>query len=227
MFWTSVQCRNRMTDWLKMAFGPRPEAKGHLRILFATWPPASIKDLLFWWRWWFQEPLRMPTTRPDGDKKTDASLLKFFPQTRLARYRYRVLQMSSQEPRPHERRTLLCDSWVIKLSHVHLPGAGEFLSSMQAKLNHSIRLGYLFQLSKNYQLLTQWNKYFGIFYQLSWLDIVGCVTLRKRWRFQPSSPEFESWLRRDFFSLKLSLRTVLRSNPSIYNYWISCCDIQS
>ena len=163
---------SQQDDWLAED-GPRPEARSHLRILFATWPPASIKDLLFWWRWWFQEPLRMPTTRPDGDKKTDASLLKFFPQTRLARYRYRVLKMSSQEPRPHERRTLLCDSWVIKLSHVHLPSAGEFLSSMQAKLNHSIRLGYLFQLSKNYQLLTQWNKYFGIFYQLSWLDIVG------------------------------------------------------
>ena len=32
--------------------------------------------------------------------------------------------------------------------------------------------------------------------------------------FPPSSPRFESQLRRDFLSLLLSLRTVLRSNPS-------------
>ena len=37
---------------------------------------------------------------------------------------------------------------------------------------------------------------------------------RKHSCFPPSSPGFESWPRRDFFSLLLSWWTVLRSNPS-------------
>ena len=51
---------------------------------------------------------------------------------------------------------------------------------------------------------------------LGWLHITVEASL-----LPPCSPEFESRLRRDFFSLLLSLWTVLRSNPSSAKQWFS------
>ena len=49
----------------------------------------------------------------------------------------------------------------------------------------------------------------------------GCLAQWKHSRFPPSSPRFKSRLRLDFFSLLLSLWTVLRLNPSSAKQWIS------
>ena len=49
----------------------------------------------------------------------------------------------------------------------------------------------------------------------------GCVAQWKHSCFSPSSLGFQSQLCLDFFSLLLSLSTVLRSNPSSAKQWIS------
>ena len=49
----------------------------------------------------------------------------------------------------------------------------------------------------------------------------GCLAQWKHSCFPPSSPGYESRLGQDFFSLLLSLWTVLRSNPSNAKQWIS------
>ena len=49
----------------------------------------------------------------------------------------------------------------------------------------------------------------------------GCVSQRKHSCFKPSSPGFESRLYREFFSIVLSLWTLLRSNPASAKQWIS------
>ena len=57
---------------------------------------------------------------------------------------------------------------------------------------------------------------------LTWfVSSAWIIKRRKHYCFPPSSPRFESQLRWDFFSLLLSLRTVLRSNPSSAMQWIS------
>ena len=49
----------------------------------------------------------------------------------------------------------------------------------------------------------------------------GCIAQRKHCCFPPSIPSFESRLGQVFFSLQLSLWTVLRLNPSSDKQWIS------
>ena len=68
----------------------------------------------------------------------------------------------------------------------------------------------------------------GIFYQqchiCNFLDCQGAAQHSAQWKhscFPPCSPGFKSWLRQYFFSLLLSLWTVVRSNPSSAKQWIS------
>ena len=56
-------------------------------------------------------------------------------------------------------------------------------------------------------------------FKISFTGQGGFVAQRKHSFFPPSSPEFESRLHQDFFSLLLSLCTVLRSNPSSDKQW--------
>ena len=49
----------------------------------------------------------------------------------------------------------------------------------------------------------------------------GGIVQRKHSCFPPSNPRFESWLRQVFFSVLLSLWTILRLNPSTAKQWIS------
>ena len=60
-------------------------------------------------------------------------------------------------------------------------------------------------------------------FESSWTNGRGGGCVAQRWRYwsPPSGLGFESQLSQDFFSLLLSLRTVLRSKPSSAMQWIS------